>query len=344
MPEHSPAGDLPLSGMLQDMVLESSDVHNFLTGLSQLAANQLSPAGSEVLAAVILLRPRTKATVASSSEHAQKMDEIQHAFDDGPCLRAAREGTTYVVTDFRTDTRFGGYSAAIADHGLLSAVGIPIPLDGHAAAGLNLYATRPGAFDEEAVAEGEALAGEASRSLRMAVHIAHLTDTTAHLKEEMSSRTVIDVAAGIMMGQNRCSHDTAMMILKAASSGRHMKLKQVAATVVESLGQGLPRRNSRPVSGSRSLDATPGSPARAHASVWPRRYSDQEPVLRRCQPAGPVPVPIPSRNRAAKRPGAPSRARSRALPARSAPSRPQQLFPPANTDMPSPSQLPDLMP
>ncbi|BBE24655.1 hypothetical protein MN0502_35380 (plasmid) [Arthrobacter sp. MN05-02] len=85
------------------------------------------------------------------------------------------------------------------------------------------------------------LAREASKSLRMAVRIAKLTDTSDNLKTAMNFRTIIDVAAGIIMSQNRCSHDTAMTILKAASSGRNIKLNAVAAKVVESLGQEAPR-------------------------------------------------------------------------------------------------------
>lgn len=83
--------DVSVLEMLQDMVLDSSDVDGFLTNLAKLAAARFSSPDAEVLAAVTLLRPRTKATVASSTEHAQKMDEVQYAFNDGPCLRAARE-------------------------------------------------------------------------------------------------------------------------------------------------------------------------------------------------------------------------------------------------------------
>ena len=234
-------GEVSLTGMLQDMVLESIDVEDFLTNLAKLAAEKFSSRGTEVLGAVTLLRPRSKATVASSSDHARKMDEVQYAFDDGPCLRAAREEKTYAVTDFRTEPRFGEYSHAISGHGLLSGLGIPIPLDAGANAGLNLYAPTADYFTAQDIAEAEALAREASKSLRMAVRIATLTDTSEHLKTAMSSRTIIDVAAGIIMSQNRCSHDTAMTILKAASSGRNLKLNAVAAKVVESLGQGTPR-------------------------------------------------------------------------------------------------------
>ncbi|MCU1633620.1 MAG: Response regulator receiver protein [Micrococcaceae bacterium] len=233
-------GEVSLPRMLQDIVLESSDIHQFLDNLAKLAADALSSEGTQMLCGIVLLRPRSKATVASSSERAQRMDEVQYQFDDGPCIRAAREGQIYVVADFTEESRFGDYPKAIADHGLRSALGVPIPLDGVAAAGLNLYSPRPNAFDEAMIAAASELAREASRSLRMAVRVAHLSDTGAQLKEAMNSRTTIDVAAGIIMGQNRCSHDTAMTILKAASSGRNIKLGEIAAAVVASIGQQLP--------------------------------------------------------------------------------------------------------
>jgi GAF domain-containing protein len=233
-------GEVSLPGMLQDMVLESSDVNEFLDGLAKLAADALSSEGNEVFCGVTLLRPRAKGSVASSSEQAQSMDEVQYRFDDGPCLRAAREGQVYVVADFSSESRFGDYTRAIAEHGIRSALGVPIPLDGLAAAGLNLYSTRPNAFDEAVIAAAVDLAREASKSLRMAVRVAHLADTGEQLRSAMNSRTTIDVAAGIIMGQNRCSHDTAMTILKAASSGRNVKLADIAAAVVTSIGQQVP--------------------------------------------------------------------------------------------------------
>ena len=83
-------------------------------------------------------------------------------------------------------------------------------------------------------------ATDASKFLRVAVRVAHLTDTGEHLRAAMSSRTTIDVAAGIIIGQNRCSHEAASTILKAASSGRNVKLAEVAAAVVTSIGQEPP--------------------------------------------------------------------------------------------------------
>lgn len=233
-------GELSLPGMLQDMVLDSSDISDFLEGLARLTADTLSTGGREMLCGITLLRPRSKGTVASSSEQARLMDEVQYEFDDGPCIRAARDGQVYRVDDFLNENRFGEYTAAISGHGMRSAIGVPIPLDGLAAAGLDLYSPQPHAFDDESVAAAVDLAREASKSLRMAVRIAHLSDTGEQLKAAMSSRTIIDVAAGVIMGQNRCSHDAAMTILKAASNGRNRKLADIAAAVVTSIGQPLP--------------------------------------------------------------------------------------------------------
>jgi AmiR/NasT family two-component response regulator len=56
----------------------------------------------------------------------------------------------------------------------------------------------------------------------------------------MESRTAIDLAAGIIMGQNRCSQAEAMAILTKASSSRNQKLRVVAEKIVESFAPEAP--------------------------------------------------------------------------------------------------------
>jgi GAF domain-containing protein len=168
------------------------------------------------------------------------MDEVQFRYDDGHCLRAAREQAPCGVEDFRTDSRFGRYITSILHTGIRSALGVPIPLEGDALAALDLYSTRPGEFDEERTQAALHLAAEASRALRTAVRIAHFSDAARNLRSAMDSRATIQLAAGIIMGQNRCRHDTAMAVLKSASSSRNTKLKDVAAAVLLSIGQHPP--------------------------------------------------------------------------------------------------------
>ncbi len=231
---------MEVSNLLQEMVLESADVQGFLTGLAQLAATHLNGPDEEVFCGITLLRPRRAETVAASSDRARAMDELQYPFGDGPCLTAARTHTVTYVPDTRTDQRWAEYHAAAAGQGIRSILGVPIPLDGNASSALNLYSTAPDAFNGQDRESMGVFAREASRALRLAVRIAHLTDTGENLRSAMDSRTTIDLAAGIIMGQNRCSQDAAMTILKAASNARNIKLRDIAAAVVTSTGAAAP--------------------------------------------------------------------------------------------------------
>ncbi|MCU1631432.1 MAG: response regulator receiver protein [Micrococcaceae bacterium] len=158
------------------------------------------------------------------------MDEMQYSFGDGPCLTAARTLELVYVRDTRTHERWPQYFVAVTEHGMLSILGVPIPLEGEADCGLNLYSSAADGFTPEAARAVEVFAREASRSLRLAVRIARLSDQAAHLTSALESRTVINLAAGIVMGQNRCGQTTAMSILRAASNSRNMKLRDIAAS------------------------------------------------------------------------------------------------------------------
>lgn len=94
----------------------------------------------------------------SSSEQARQMDEVQYRFDDGPCLRATREGYTVHIPDFVTDTQFPEYREAIAHHGMRSALGVPIRLEEGTNAGLDFYSTKAHAFTDKSIEVAESFA------------------------------------------------------------------------------------------------------------------------------------------------------------------------------------------
>ena len=47
---------------------------------------------------------------------------------------------------------------------------------------------------------------------------------------------MIDMAIGIVMAQNRCSQETAVRILTDASSNGNVKLRDIATSLVQSVG------------------------------------------------------------------------------------------------------------
>ena len=69
----------------------------------------------------------------------------------------------------------------------------------------------------------------------MRLWITELTETVQDLYAALEHCTVIDTALGVVMGQNHCDHDTAFNILRRAASSRNMKLRDLAASFVESV-------------------------------------------------------------------------------------------------------------
>lgn len=222
-------------GRLDEFVLASSQVNEFLHDLAIFAANDLSEPGSPVSCGVTLVRHKKPTTVASSDDRARAMDELQYRAKDGPCLTAIREGVTIHVPDLAADGRWPDYAAAAAKRTINSVLAVPFLAEDGAGAALNLYAVGTRAFSDESIRRAEDFALHASTSLRLALRIAQLTDNRNDLTEAMKSRTTIDLAAGVIMAQNRCSQEAAMNILKKASSSRNIKLRDVAAAVLESI-------------------------------------------------------------------------------------------------------------
>ncbi|MFP3675282.1 ANTAR domain-containing protein, partial [Bacillus sp. SIMBA_031] len=83
-------------------------------------------------------------------------------------------------------------------------------------------------FDQGAVQRANDYVDQASNGLRLAIKLAQHSETAANLRAAMESRTVIDVATGIIIAQNRCTQVEAMELIKKASSNRNIKLRAVA--------------------------------------------------------------------------------------------------------------------
>lgn len=218
-----------LAERLQDLVLESADLQDFLQELCQFSAGFIGKAtGLPVLCAVTLVRARRPATSAGSGPAAMLLGEIQRATGESPSLAALESGATVSVPDARTDTRWPRYSRAVMKTGQLSALSLPLRLDPEAAASVSFFAPEAGAFDDEAIVICEAFAARAGKAMRLAGRIGASKDLNDDLLEALKSRTSINLASGIVMGQSRCSQAEAFAILSRVSSNRNVKLRVVA--------------------------------------------------------------------------------------------------------------------
>ena len=98
--------------------------------------------------------------------------------------------------------------------------------DDDATGALNLYATSPAAFGDEAVQVGHVLAAHA------AVALDHAQEVEG-LERSVASRDMIGQAKGILIERYKITGDEAFDLLCRASQALNAKLREIAETVVE---------------------------------------------------------------------------------------------------------------
>ncbi|MGC1733965.1 MAG: GAF and ANTAR domain-containing protein [Pseudonocardiaceae bacterium] len=238
---HAPDRARALSELRQ-LLLDTEDITGFLDELARYAADTI---GRGLSCGITMDRDGGPLTVASSDAHASTLDEVQYGHHSGPCLTAMRTRTTVSISDLVTDDRWGSYQVDALAHGIGSALSIPISAGPGVRGALNLYATQPNMFNADRRARAEALGTEASRTLRLALRVTDQIQLTHNLETAMASRSVIDQAIGIIMGQNRCSAIDGFEILRAASNHRNIKLRDVANEIVTRISGGPPDLTTR---------------------------------------------------------------------------------------------------
>jgi GAF domain-containing protein len=223
---------------LHEELLNSADVEEFLDEVARVSARSFSGPSDDVLCGITLLRERKPATAAGSGPAAKALSHVEHEAAGSPGMTASDDHVTVHVRDIDGDGRWPEYSEEVLSQGIRSVLAIPFQLDGETRATLLLYSPRAGRFEGGVLETAEEFVRQTSLALRLALRFAHYSENAANLRATLESRTVIDMAVGIIMAQNRCSQQEAFELLKAASSTRNSKLHKVASAVVDALGQG----------------------------------------------------------------------------------------------------------
>jgi hypothetical protein len=218
---------------LQDLIIGTESVADFLTGLATMAASILSRnTGTAVECGVTLKRARGTRTVGGSSPKAIHLDKIEQQVGQGPCIEALKVKVPVLLADVHTDPRWPAYQQRLLEEGCLSALGVPMELGEGSAVALNFFAPAPGVFTEEIIREATDFGDLAGRAIRLGVKVGTAQGAADDMSAAMRSRTAIDLACGIIMGQNRCTQAEAMKILTNVSSHRNQKLREIAEEMV----------------------------------------------------------------------------------------------------------------
>jgi GAF domain-containing protein len=214
---------------LRTLLLEEETLQSALEKVVRMAVRGIPAADS---CAVSVLEGKQLVSQASTDELADKLDAIQTEEDEGPCLDAIRTGETYNLTDVGGDERFPRYGPRAAETGLIASYSLPLRAKDTIIGALNLYG-RTRVFDELDQQAGRDVAEQAA-ALLANVQLVHALQTSlSQLTEALESRDLIGQAKGIIMERQRCTSDDAFAILRKVSQSRNVKLREIAAQVVE---------------------------------------------------------------------------------------------------------------
>ncbi|SEO38290.1 GAF domain-containing protein [Trujillonella endophytica] len=224
------------------LLATAGDLNAFLEDLVRLAARQTPSAEA---CGLTLARGSGAVTVACTDSLAEQADERQYLVDDGPCLQAMRERVVVRVDDMTTDERWGPYPSLAAQVGVRSSLSLPLVVEGRSRGALNLYATAVKAFTDDDERVATRWAGQAAGALAVALRLADSDDRATQLQGGLDSRTMIGQAVGLVMAQERCTAEEAFRLLTLASQRRNVKLREIAAGIVQAFEAALPESGPR---------------------------------------------------------------------------------------------------
>ena len=168
-------------------------------------------------------------TVAATDPLISRVDELQRSLLEGPCyLRGNSEPVTY-SGNVATDQRWPIYGPQLARMGIASQLAMTLHVEPAGHTRLNLYSRRRAAFgDSRQIADIFVSHAKVALGYAQEVHT---------LRAAMATRTVIGEAIGIVMSGNDLDEERAFEFLIRVSQNNNVKLRLVAAEIVETLAQ-----------------------------------------------------------------------------------------------------------
>jgi len=220
---------------LSDVLTRTEDLGRVLQRSVEQVARAIPGAD---MASVSVLRDdgTTAETVASSSERVWAVDDHQYAAGGGPSLEAARTGQVVRVGVEQATERWPEFARSARAAGVGSYLSAPLHVDEEFAGSLNLYSEQAHGFGDLDEALLRLYTTAAAAAIANARRYTQARDLAAQLSQALDSRAVIDQARGILMATHGIDAEQAFAPLAKESQNTDVKLREVAARLVESIG------------------------------------------------------------------------------------------------------------
>jgi len=178
-------------------------------------------------ASITMLNQLVARSLATSDPVAAQADTLQYQLGEGPCLSTAQGDSDVLLMNTGSDRRWPSYAQALRTLTPIRTV-LSLRLAAERAS-LNLYSPETDGFTGQAINVGAVLAAHTSSAV--ALHLAE--ESASNLKVALASSRQIGIAVGILMAYHKVNEEDAFDLLRDASQHLNVKLRQIAAGVVE---------------------------------------------------------------------------------------------------------------
>lgn len=158
-----------------------------------------------------------------------ELDELQHLLQEGPCMEAALHDVIVRIDDFREETRWPAYSAAVSKLGVLSGLSFRLYTNERTAGALNLFGFAPTEWDAERQTTGMVLAAHAASAIMS-------NRQGEQLQSALTTRDRIGQAKGIIMERYGVDDMHAFDMLRRLSQEGNTPLVEIAGRVIDTRG------------------------------------------------------------------------------------------------------------
>lgn len=190
------------------------------------SAARLSVPGIDGVTISLKGRDGRPSTLCATDDLADELDAAQWALAEGPCVDTLREQPVLFVEHLRHRQEWPAYVPRAVRRGVRSQLGLQLRSGPEVLGGLNLYSTSSDTVHPDAEVLAEPFAAHAALALANARE-------RDHLRTALDTRRLIGQAVGLVMARYQVDEERAFQFLVRASSTGNVKLREVAADIVE---------------------------------------------------------------------------------------------------------------
>ena len=208
-----------MAEVARDLQGHHEDVEDTLATVTH-GATQVVP-GVDFACVTVVSKTLGVTSRGATDPAAERINEIQQALNQGPCLSALWDQPLIRVDHLDASSRFPAYSAAAAELGIAESLSVRLYVKDVVLGALSLYSRTPGAMTNETVEAATLYSAHAAVALFAA-------ELEANLNSAIDRRDMIGQAKGILMERFKLTDTQAFKLLVRVSQNTNTPMREVA--------------------------------------------------------------------------------------------------------------------